>query len=127
MQVPPELTHWTIIVAAILAFAPVVAFGFCGAWLIGRVRALPRWFQIALPASLAIPYLLAAWPLGWFRWGWFALYALLPVVVAAALSVVARFDPEQRGHWLEFVVLLVWGWRSICAGSRARGRAGLCS
>ncbi len=109
MQVPPEFTHWTTIAAAILAFAPVVAFGLCGATLIERFRAFPRALQIALPAVLAVPYLVAAWPLGWFRWEWFGLYALLPVVVAAMLSLVAKIDPEQNGHWLEFVVLLLLG------------------
>src|SRR5271165_1802945 len=109
MQVPPEFTHWTTIAAAILAFAPVVAFGLCGATLIERVRAFPRALQIAMPAVLAIPYLLAACTEGWFRWGWFGLYALLPVAVAAMLSLVAKIDPEQNGHWLEFVVLLLLG------------------
>ncbi len=109
MQFPPELTHWPAIVAAILAFAPVAAFGFCGARLIERIRALPPAAQIALPAVLGIPYLLAAIPLGCFRWEWSALYLLLPVVVAALLLLVANLDPEQRGHWLEFGVLLALG------------------
>jgi membrane protease YdiL (CAAX protease family) len=109
MQVPPELTHWTIIVAAILAFAPVVGLGFCGAALMGRIRALPNALQIVFPAIIAVPYLLAAIPLGSFRWGWFGLYVLLPVAVAAMLSLVAKIDPEQSGHWLEFVVLLLLG------------------
>jgi uncharacterized protein len=113
-QFPPELSQWTTVAAVLLAFAPVPAFGFCGVAL-ERVRALPRWLQVALPAVLAIPYVVAAapqgppGPQGWFRWGWFALYALLPVVVAALLMLVARLDPDQRGHWLEFLVLLVLG------------------
>ena len=108
MQVPPELTHWTIIVAAILALRRSWRSG-SAARPDGAHTALPRALQIVLPAIIAIPYLLAAIPLGWFRWGWFALYILLPVAVAAMLSLVAKIDPEQSGHWLEFVVLLALG------------------
>ncbi len=105
---PPDLTHWTTIAAALLAFAPVVAFGFCGP-VLGRIRAWPRAAQIVLPGVLAIPYVLALRPLGWFYWEWFRLYAVLPVIVAWLLSIVAKRDPEQRGHWLEFVVLIALG------------------
>jgi len=103
------------VAAAILAFAPVVAFGFCGATLIGRIRSLSTAIQVALPAVLVAPYLLATLPLGppgptgGFRWEWFALYALLPVAVAASLLLVTKLDPDQRGHWLEFLVLLTLG------------------
>jgi len=109
VQIPPALANWTTIAGAILAFAPVMAFGFCGAGLIGRIRALPRWLQIALPAFLSVPYLLTTLPLGWFHPKWFGLYALLPVIVSAFLTLVASLDPEQRGHWLEFIVLLALG------------------
>lgn len=109
MQFPSELTHWTTIAAAILAFAPVVAIGFCGAGLIRRIQAWPRALQMALPAVLAIPYSLATLSLGWFHSVWFALYVLLPVAVAALLALAAKLDPQQRGHWLEFVVLLALG------------------
>jgi membrane protease YdiL (CAAX protease family) len=107
-QIPPDLTRWTTLTAAVLALAPVVVFGFCGS-LPRRVRALPRPVQIGLPALLSIPYLLATAPLGWFRWERFALYLLLPPVVAAVLALVTALDPEQRGHWLEYLVLLSLG------------------
>jgi membrane protease YdiL (CAAX protease family) len=115
MQIPAELTRWTTVAAAILAFAPVLAFGFCDAGLIGRVRILPTAVQLTLPALLCLPYLLATLPLGppgptgGFRWDWFTLYALLPVAVAASLLLVVKLDPDQRGHWLEFMVLLALG------------------
>jgi uncharacterized protein len=108
MQVPSELIHWTTLAAAILALAPVLVFGFCGA-LVERIRTLSRLLQIAVPALLAIPYLLTACPLGWFRWQWFALYLLLPPVVAVLLTMVSVLDPGQRGHWVEFLVLLALG------------------
>jgi len=112
MQLPTELSHWTVLAAAILAFAPVAAFGFCGTALIAHLRALPRTLQIALPAVLAIPYALAPWPQGptsGFRWGWFGLYLLLPIAVATLLALAARLDPDQRGHWIDFLVLLALG------------------
>jgi len=87
----------------------VVAFGFCGVRLIERLRTLPLSLQIALPAALVIPYLLAAFSLHCFRWQWFVLYLLLPVTVAALLALTAKLDPDQRGHWLEFAVLLALG------------------
>jgi uncharacterized protein len=108
VQIPPELTRWTTLFAAVLAFAPVVAFGFCST-LAKRIEALPRWVQIGLPALLSIPYLLTTLPLGWFRWQWFAAYLLVPVIVTAVLAHVAAVDPKQRGHWLEFLVLLALG------------------
>jgi uncharacterized protein len=108
-QIPAELTRWTTVVSALLAFAPVPAFGFFGARWAERARALPAAAALALPALLCIPYALTTWPLGWFRWEWFWLYVLLPVAVAASLLLVARLDPGQRGHWLEFLVLLTLG------------------
>jgi membrane protease YdiL (CAAX protease family) len=108
MPFASELTRWTTMAAALLAFAPVVAFGFCGP-VLERIRAWPRAVQIVLPGVLAIPYVLALRPLGWFYWEWFRLYAVLPVLVAWLLSIVAKRDPEQHGHWLEFVVLIALG------------------
>ena len=108
MQIAPDLTRLSTLAAAVLAFAPVAAFGFCST-LPERVRALPRALQIGLPALLSIPYPLATIPLGWFRWDWFALYVLLPPLVAALLMLVCAIDPDQRGHWIEFLVLLSLG------------------
>jgi membrane protease YdiL (CAAX protease family) len=108
MRFPSELAHWTTIAGALLAFAPLVAFGFCGP-VLERIRAWPRAGQIVLPVSLVIPYMLTVRPLGWFHWEWFRLYAVLPILVAWLLSIVAKRDPEQRGHWLEFVVLIALG------------------
>ena len=107
-QIPGEFTRWTL-AAALLAFAPLIGFGFFGPGWIARIRVLPDGWKIALPAVACIPYSLAAWPMGFFQWGWLLLYALLPVALALLLQVVARLDPEQRGHWLEFGALLVLG------------------
>jgi uncharacterized protein len=109
VQFPPELKQWTTILAVLLAFAVVPVFGFCGEKLANCVRAWSQAVQILLPVVLLIPYVMAAWPHGWFRWGWFALYAALPASVAALLMLAAKVDSEQRGHWLDFLVLLTLG------------------
>jgi len=109
MQLSANHTHWTSISAAILAFAPVVAFGVCGTVLTHRIRTSARAIQITLPAALAIPYLVTAIPSGWFHWQWLALYLLVPPLVAALLTLTSALDPEKRGHGLDFIVLLSLG------------------
>jgi len=93
-----------------MALAPLLWFGFSS-------ERLQHWssgagmipIQLGLPALLCLPYAVVTAPLGWFRWGWFLLYALLPVVVAGLLMIVSKLDPGQHGHWLEFIVLLGLG------------------
>jgi hypothetical protein len=46
---------------------------------------------------------------GIFRWGWFAVYAALPVAMAALLWQASRVDSEQRGNWRDFLILAVLG------------------
>jgi hypothetical protein len=46
---------------------------------------------------------------GQFRWGWFALYAMLPVAVAALLHQAALADPAQHGNWRDFLILATLG------------------
>jgi len=47
---------------------------------------------------------------GVFHFGWFALYALLPVGVACLLGPVGRGGSQSdRGNWREFLVLAVLG------------------
>ena len=43
------------------------------------------------------------------RWQWFALYLLLPVVIAWLLEQAATADPEQRGNWRDAIILLMLG------------------
>jgi membrane protease YdiL (CAAX protease family) len=50
----------------------------------------------------------------WFRflctrWGWFALYAALPVVIAWLLLRAAAADAGQHGDWRDALILLVLG------------------
>ena len=46
---------------------------------------------------------------GTFRWDWFALYALLPVAVAALEWQARAIDPAQRGNWRDLAVLAALG------------------
>jgi membrane protease YdiL (CAAX protease family) len=96
-------------IAALLTLAPFLVAAFFPQWAAGRARLLPVWAQMLSPAALSLPYLLVADAHGSFRWGWFALYALLPVAVASLLWQSGRADPGQRGNWRDFLVLAVLG------------------
>ena len=106
-----SLLHWPTYLAAVLALAPLFWFGFAGeslyVWPETSAVAVP--IRILLPSLLCLPYALVNEPLGRFQWSWFCLYALLPVVIAALLFLVSRIDPDQHGHWIEFVILLGLG------------------
>jgi membrane protease YdiL (CAAX protease family) len=56
-----------------------------------------------------VPYVLVTLAAGQFRWNWFALYALLPVAVAALLLQAALTDPAQLGNWRDFLILATLG------------------
>lgn len=100
---PPNLT------AALLALVPYVAAAFFPERVAARLEKLPGSLRYLGPAALALPYLVVACGAGIFYWGWLALYALLPVAVALLLGQAARLDPEQRGNWRDFLVLIVFG------------------
>lgn len=118
------------IAAALLLLIPYLAIAFFSRTMAARARILPVWAQIAAPAALSISYVLVAGSGGIFRWGWFALYLLLPVSIAGLLRQAARVDParttpneaptgnlaptassqpSQRGNWRDFVILAVLG------------------
>ncbi|MGB9407278.1 MAG: CPBP family intramembrane glutamic endopeptidase [Terracidiphilus sp.] len=97
------------LIAALLTLAPFLAAAFFPQWVSGRARSLPVWAQLASPAALCVPYVLVAAAGGVFRWGWFALYALLPVVVASLLWQAGRIDGIQHGNWRDFLVLATLG------------------
>lgn len=97
------------LIAALLTLIPYLAVAFFPRFVAARVRTLPRWARYFGPAALAIPYLLVASGAGIFRWGWLALYALLPVAIALVLGQAARVDPDQHGNWRDFLVLALLG------------------
>lgn len=98
-----------IIIAAVLTLIPFLAAGFFAGNLAGIANALPTTARLFGPAVLCVPYVLVAWSAGTFRWGWLALYALLPVAVSALMWQAARIDPDRHGNWRDFLVLAAMG------------------
>jgi membrane protease YdiL (CAAX protease family) len=92
-----------------LELVPAVLLGFA----VERVaRAVGRWpvaVRMLLPALFVAPYAMVSTFQHMFRWGWFALYAALPVAIAWLLLHAALADPEQRGDWRDALILLVLG------------------
>jgi len=95
-----------IAIAAILALLPYLAAAFFGDWMTRSSPKLPYPVRILRPAVLCVPYLLVSISAGNFRWHWLALYALLPVAIAALMLDACRVDPEQRGNWRDWLVLI---------------------
>ena len=95
--------------AALLTLAPVL---FAGFWA-GRAR---RVFEglgevrlAALSGLLCLPYALVSGAFGQISLGWFGVYLLVGPVVLAGLGWARRSDPEQRGIWVDWAVLLLLG------------------
>jgi hypothetical protein len=97
------------VAAFVLELAPAVLFG-CAAERIGRaVAGWPTVTRVILPVLLVVPYSLVAISEQMFRWTWFGLYAVLPVAIAGLLLRAAAADPEQRGDWRDWFILLLLG------------------
>jgi uncharacterized protein len=101
----------TPVAVGVLVFEllPAAGFGFAGEGVIGWVRLWPRLGRLLAPALLGLAYLAMATSAGVFRWGWCALYTLLPVTIAWLLEQATAADPEQRGNWRDALILLVLG------------------
>ncbi|MGA3083008.1 MAG: hypothetical protein ABSD44_16780, partial [Terracidiphilus sp.] len=84
------------LIAALLTLVPLLDAAFFAERAAGLARRLPVWAQLVSPAALSLPYVLVACGAGMFRWGWFALYALLPVAVASLLWQAGRADCAQQ-------------------------------
>jgi uncharacterized protein len=107
------------IAAALLLLIPYFTVAFFPRAAVAWAARLPAWPQLALPALLSVPYLLVTLSTGTFHWGWFALYALLPVAIAALLLLARQIDPPQEtesaergaeyGTWLDLLILVVLG------------------
>jgi membrane protease YdiL (CAAX protease family) len=98
-----------IIVAAVLTLIPFFAAAFCPKSLSSLSQTLPISVRLLRPAVLCIPYLLVTISRGTFSWLWFALYALLPIAIAALLHQASLADPDQRGNWRDYLVLITLG------------------
>jgi len=96
-----------IVIAAVLALVPYFWAAFCPSGFTARVRSLPRAAQILVPSLLCLPYVLVVVDRGVFSVRWFALYAILPVAMAACMALSRSLRP--RSHWPEFLALAVLG------------------
>lgn len=98
------------VLAALLALLPYLAAAFFPRSAVRWAHRLPAPLQLVLPAAFSLPYVLVTCAAGVFRWGWFALYLLLPVVVAGLLQrPEAAAGSGDAGNWREFLVLIVLG------------------
>ncbi len=97
------------VAAALLLLAPVLALAFSGDSFVRVINRLPVIARLALPALGALPYYLATCSTPYFRWSSLFVYAAVPVALVVLLWHAAQNDPEQRGDWRDFAVLLVLG------------------
>ncbi|HET9408850.1 MAG TPA: CPBP family intramembrane glutamic endopeptidase [Candidatus Sulfotelmatobacter sp.] len=96
-------------VAFTLELLPAVAFGFAAERVTKVVQRWPMAVRVLAPSLLVLPYVIVATAQRDFGWDWFALYAAMPVAVAALLWHASIADPKQRGNWRDAFVLLVLG------------------
>jgi uncharacterized protein len=91
----------------LVELVPAAAFGFASERVAAAIASWPRFIRILAPCTLVIPYLTLSAPQ--FHWKWFALYALLPVLMAWLMEQARLSDPEQRGNWRDALILLTLG------------------
>lgn len=96
-------------IALALELTPLFAFGFVGERCIRWIEGLGLGPRLALPGVLVIPYLVVALATRTMAAQWVAVYLIVPVAIAALLAMARRLDPGQRGHWLDFLVLVPLG------------------
>jgi len=82
-------------IAAMLTLIPFFTAAFFPQAVGGSARRLPGWAQILCPAALSVPYVVVTCAAGQFRWGWLALYVLLPMALAMLLAQAMRADSDQ--------------------------------
>lgn len=96
-------------IAAALTLVPYIAAAFWIERVTQWTDRLPLWIRLVHPVLLCVPYLLVAYSFGIFRWSWLALYAFLPMAVAALLWQARCADAERSGNWRDYLVLATLG------------------
>jgi uncharacterized protein len=97
------------IAALALELIPAAVFGLAGERVARAVNGWPVALRVAMPGLFVAPYLMVSLSANNFRWQWFALYAALPVAIAWLLLHAAVVDPEQRGGWRDWFILILVG------------------
>ena len=103
------MAHFATGLAALLTLSPLLAAAFFPAWFAAATRSLPTVLKLLLPACLALPYVLVSFEHGIFAWGWLVLYIALPVGISCLLGWARRLDREERGCWIDLLILLLLG------------------
>jgi membrane protease YdiL (CAAX protease family) len=102
------LLHPAALTGLALALAALLSFGFFGERIVAAVQRLSPAVRIGIGAIFALPYLIESIATGLHPIA-VLLYLGISIAVSAALDVAARLDPAQRGHWLDFLVLIPLG------------------
>ncbi|MGA3348628.1 MAG: CPBP family intramembrane glutamic endopeptidase [Candidatus Sulfotelmatobacter sp.] len=97
------------IAALAVELIPAAVFGFAGERVARAVNGWPVTIRVVAPGLFVAPYLMVSLSAHSFRWEWFALYAALPVAVAWLLLRAVAVDPEQRGDWRDWFILILVG------------------
>jgi membrane protease YdiL (CAAX protease family) len=97
------------VAVVVIELLPAIAFGFASERVQRAMSGWSRFWRIAVPALLVLPYAAIAISSHMFRWKWLALYCILPAVIAWLLNQAAEVDPEQRGNWRDALILLALG------------------
>ncbi|MFY9745788.1 MAG: CPBP family intramembrane glutamic endopeptidase [Acidobacteriaceae bacterium] len=96
-------------IALVLLLVPLFAFAFAGERCVRAAQSLPTALRLAVPAVLAIPWLVVAAGSHRLDVRWLLFYLLAPVLIAALEWLAATLDPAQRGHLIDFLVLIPLG------------------
>jgi membrane protease YdiL (CAAX protease family) len=96
-------------IALALLLVPLFAFAFAGERCVRAAQSLPTALRLALPAVLAVPWLVVTIGLHDFAVRWLLFYLFAPVIIATLEWLAATLDPGQRGHLIDFLVLIPLG------------------
>src|SRR5579885_3406735 len=99
----------SVIAVLVAELIPAAAFGFAGDRIARAMANWPAALRILAPSLLVLPYAILTLARHTFRWDWFAVYTLLPVVMAWFLARAAAADPAQCGNWRDALILLTLG------------------
>jgi len=98
---------YTAIAALAWSLIPLLAFGLAGTTVSRTCEKLPALIRLILPSVFGVPYLMVGNPSENGRW--LVLYFTLPILIAVLLWHAKRSDPQQRGDWRDFAILLILG------------------
>ena len=96
-------------IALLLLLVPLFAFALAGERCTRVAQSLAVPLRLAAPAALVLPWLIVALGSHIVSARWFLFWLLAPTLLAALEFLATRLDPNQRGHLLDFIVLIPLG------------------